>query len=382
MSVVSRGLLSPLFPLSLTALIVCGGPSTGGLRAFAAESEPDPLIPRALELRRKGDDQGALPLLQEAFQKTHSARAAGQLGFCHQGLGQWAEAENYLTVALDKGEKGKDPWVVKNHSVIAEALGVVRSHVGRVEVIGDPPGAEVAINANVVGRLPLPAPVHVSNGEVEVEVHAAGYAGKTKSFHIDGGQYQRVVLRLEPQPQLPPHLAVAGQQPMNPADHAVATDPGASPPSASPLSSPEGGSSDATAGADTVSSRHGTRRALKWIAWGASAVGAGVGIYGAVTNRNRVASFGEGCGLDATGAPHADTAGTTDAQCIDRKKAYETATTVAVVGFIGAAAFTAAGFALWATEPEEPSGSTVAWRACLPSLGPRLEPGAGCIFHF
>jgi hypothetical protein len=331
----------------VVSVIFCWSWQRPGCAAEGGKESPrqavydgDTLIFRALELRRRGNDQAALPLLQEAFRKERTPRAAGQLGFCHQSLGQWAEAETYLGQVLDSPT---DPWVVKNHAVIETALGTVRSHVGRVEVIGEPAGAEVAVNAIVVGTLPLGAPVHVSNGEVEVEVRSPGFSPKTKSFHIVGGQYQRVVLRLER--DAAPAAGIA-----TPAAAAVgAVDSGAVNSSAT-----RAGEVRANRGDDAPAAQasDATRRSLKWIAWGAGAVGAGVGGYGFIKNQQGVEFFGRGCGLDASGVPRADTPGTTDAQCGSRKSAYEAGTVIAVVGFAGAATLAAAGFVLWATEPE------------------------------
>jgi hypothetical protein len=181
-------------------------------------AETDDLIMKALELRRHGDDQGALPLLQEAFSKSHSPRATAQLGFCQQGLGQWAEAETQLTSALSAATT--DPWIRKNRGVIDSALVIIRTHIARVEVIGDPSGAEVLVNGNSVGRLPLAESVHVGAGEIEVEVRASGYKTATKSFHIDAAQYQKVVLRLERE-AVPGAAAVAAAA-ASPAGGAVA----------------------------------------------------------------------------------------------------------------------------------------------------------------
>ena len=51
--------------------------------ATAASNDP---VTQGIALRRAGDDQGALPLFEQAYHDTHAPRAAAQLGLCEQAL--------------------------------------------------------------------------------------------------------------------------------------------------------------------------------------------------------------------------------------------------------------------------------------------------------
>lgn len=334
-------------------------------------AETDDLITKALELRRHGDDQGALPLLQEAFSKSHSPRATAQLGFCQQGLGQWAEAETQLTSALSAATT--DPWIRKNRGVIESALVIIRTHIARVEVIGDPAGAEVFVNGNSVGRLPLDESVHVGAGEIEVEVRASGYKTATKSFHIDAAQYQKVVLRLEHEAAPGAVAAAANSAGGAAAAGSAASDTPADGRVSAPLA-PEPARPVLTP----------ARGAVKWVLWGTAAVALGVGIYGTVRNKSLVHDFDAGCVIDpATGAPEPDPSipGQTVAGCTSLKNRYETASQIGIGGFVGAGVFAVAGFVWWALEPRA-AEQHLASAACAPGLEPGLRTWVGCSFRF
>src|SRR5437868_10154869 len=66
------------------------------------------LVQRGLQERRAGDDQAALPLFKEAYDLSGSPRAVTQLGFCHQALGQWLDAETNITEGLKATD---DSWI-------------------------------------------------------------------------------------------------------------------------------------------------------------------------------------------------------------------------------------------------------------------------------
>jgi hypothetical protein len=334
--------------------------------------QAEELIKRALEYRRRGDESKALPLLEEAHRRARTPRTSAQLGLCQQGLGQWAEAEVHLINALEAGD---DPWIKKNDATLRAALATVKEHVGRVEVIGEPEGAEVIVNGTRAGRFPLAGPVAVSAGEVMVELRAPGYAPATKSLRIEGGQYQKLVFRLE---RPAPGAAQRTPAPVDNAATAAATDSPRNEPGADPVAA----AMDDQAAQSRQAAPSPIRLAAKWVAWGAGAVALGVGAYGIARNSSVVSSFDAGCGIDMNGVPRSEAAGRTDKQCADLKASYERATVVGYTGFISAAVLIGAGFLLWATEPSASDSSSVARLSCVPSLGPRLEPSLGCALLF
>lgn len=175
--------------------------------AEGAENGPaESLIREGLRLRRAGRDIDALEKLQRAYDLEPTPRAAAQVGLCLQALGRWVEADFKLSEALTSAD---DPWIKKNGPVIKQSIEDVKAHVGRVEVIGSPEGAEVSVAGKVVGRLPLATPVPVDEGTVDIEVRSDGHEPLLRSLAVKGGQYQRSVFRLSPLVTAPSSLAPA-----------------------------------------------------------------------------------------------------------------------------------------------------------------------------
>ena len=183
--------LAALF-LAAAGFVVVTHEGSAGAAPSAAE-----LITEGLNLRRAGQDADALPKFEAAYAAEKTPRAAAQLGLCLQALGRWSEADPLLAESL---LSVNDPWVKKNRDTIKDSLEEVKSHVGRVEVLGEPAGAVVLVAGRRVGTLPLAKAVVVNEGAIDVELSLPGYKRAEKAVNVAGGSYQRVVLRLEALP--------------------------------------------------------------------------------------------------------------------------------------------------------------------------------------
>jgi hypothetical protein len=157
--------------------------------------EVEQIIKRANELRKVGDDQGALPLLVQAYQMAPNARTAIHLGLVEWALGRWADADTHLTEGLRSAPPG-DAFITKNRNTIVEALAAAKKRVGSLDIKGDPAGAEVLVNGTSVGHLPLPAPVRVNAGTADVEVRAGGFRSQLRTVTAQAQNVQSVVFRL------------------------------------------------------------------------------------------------------------------------------------------------------------------------------------------
>src|SRR6185436_15085240 len=96
-----------------------------------------------MALRKRGNDEASLPVFQRAYDLSHSARAAAQLGFAEQALGLWPDAERHVSEAL---RADRDPWIARNRAVIGLALETIRRNaaLSPVPVTGGvPPPASV-----------------------------------------------------------------------------------------------------------------------------------------------------------------------------------------------------------------------------------------------
>jgi hypothetical protein len=107
--------------LTFLALAMAIGPS----RFAIAAPDDEALIKQGLERRKRGDDEGALRLFEEAARLSRTGRAMAQIALAEQALGRWADAEVHMVEALS-GWCGwcqrKDRW--RRKSATAAGKGV------------------------------------------------------------------------------------------------------------------------------------------------------------------------------------------------------------------------------------------------------------------
>lgn len=173
-------------------------------------SEVDDLVDRGIALRRAGDDMRALVLFQRAEKlQPSSTRVRVHLAAVHQALGQWEEADRYLALAL---ANPNDPYVQKHQAMLASARRTIDGHLGSLDVIGAPRGAQIWLNGRLLGTLPLSGPVRVAAGIYTLEARLAGHYPVTRSVALAGGALVReqIVLAPEIRERPAPGLAHAG----------------------------------------------------------------------------------------------------------------------------------------------------------------------------
>ncbi|MEP6653322.1 MAG: PEGA domain-containing protein [Myxococcales bacterium] len=132
---------------------------------------------------------------QEAYGVRKAPRTIAQIGLAEQALGRWVAADRHLHEALGVA---MDPWIQKNRASIAEALRVISVHIGELDIVGTPGGAEVRVDGELVGRLPLPQPVKANSGGIAVEVRAPGYLAIVRSATVSAGALTRETFNLQP----------------------------------------------------------------------------------------------------------------------------------------------------------------------------------------
>ncbi|MEY4545953.1 MAG: hypothetical protein RL685_2148 [Pseudomonadota bacterium] len=207
---IARRFSSRLLPASVwpaLALLVLSAAAPRWARAaddvVAASSVPgsdearaEELIERGAELRRTDQDVEALALFRRALELTpESSRAQAHLGSTYQALGRWVLANTFLSQALAQTE---DPYVGRHRAALEQALEFVRDHLGLLEVSGGPAGAEVLLNGQVVGTLPMPEPAPVPVGAYQMEVALAGHYGVNLPVRISRRALTREMVELLP----------------------------------------------------------------------------------------------------------------------------------------------------------------------------------------
>jgi len=313
-----------------------------GMAANAAPEggDEDELVRHAILLRRRGNDRDAQLELQRAYDIAHSPRVAAQLGFAEQAIGMWPQAEAHVGEALHAED---DPWIRKNRATLEEALATIRAHVARVEIVGGEPGAQVMIDGQPVGRLPLPGAVSVSAGPVEVEVQAPGFEVAVKSVNVAAGEYARVPIALHAQGNL--RLA-APAAPVQPVRNGAVT-----PPPALQLGQ----------GSARPDEGRGRRYAgIGLVAGGLAAVGGGVAASLVAKHK-----FDAINGDAAADRPYNESNG--------NWKSYETAATVLYV--VGAGALIGGAVLYVSGRPHGEIAGQPGWTGVSVSLKPQVAPG-------
>jgi hypothetical protein len=140
------------------------------------------------------NDGAALQEFRHAFDIDPSPRAAAQMALAEQALKLWVEADRHLAEAL---QNRTDAWIKKNRAVLEQQRRAVATHVGHVVVGGEPTGADVFLNGQNAGTIPLREPVTVPPGPVRVEVRSPGYVSTSMSLIVAAGDQGRVDVRLE-----------------------------------------------------------------------------------------------------------------------------------------------------------------------------------------
>jgi PEGA domain len=190
------------------------------LSAPARAEDSDALIKQGVELRRLKRDREALEQFRRAYDLESSPRAIAQMGLAEFALHRWVDAEAHVVRALAAGQ---DPWIVKYQPTLESARAKIAEHLGSLDVTGRPDGAELRIDGQPVGSLPLPAPLRVATGRIVVEVSASGYLPATRTVDVLIGQvsHEQIVL----QTAAPGDAGVAGPaQPRDDAPRVVLAD--------------------------------------------------------------------------------------------------------------------------------------------------------------
>jgi hypothetical protein len=348
--------------ISVVALLALGPSAVGG-GGFAGAADYESLMRDAVSKRRAGDDIAALKLFQQAYELNKTPKALAQMGLAEQALGRWGAADKHLRQALATG--GSDPWINKNRAAIGTSLDTIVGHVGQLDVIGQPEGADVRVDGESVGQLPLGHPIVVTAGGVAVEVSARGYLPILRSTTVSVGKLTRELFNLQP-------VAPVADQSAH-RDPTSTTEPTASvvPPSgAAPAGGGSGGPPPDHTG-DSAPAASSSR--LPWVltAAGLSAASLAFGVIEHVAWQNKVSSFASmstcGTTFPSKGGPG----------CQSLYDDGQSAKLRAFVGYGLGAAFAATAIILYVTAPSH--GAAPARVACAPSVG---TTGVGCAFRF
>ena len=190
----------------------------GQVPAWADRDDPDALIAQGLKAMRKGDYQAALDAFQRSHQARPTTRSHAEIGLAEQALHRWVDANglghvlggkvmHLVDLAGAMAEK-ENAWLEEHRPLLDKALADVRSHLGVLTVESGPRGAQVKIDGETRGVLPLPRPLFLLPGTVHVEITAPERRPWRTEAAIKPGETSRLAPIFEPL-DLPPVMPVA-----------------------------------------------------------------------------------------------------------------------------------------------------------------------------
>ena len=196
------------------------GPAATPAPAVAEVAESDQLILQGLKLREQGKDAEALQLFVRAQELAPTPRALAQRALAEQALGAWAQAEIHLKEALAAGD---DAWIARHRQALEGALAVIGEHLGYLQINGGVAGAELRLDGQLAGTLPLSGPLRVVTGRPLLEVTLAGYYPVRREIAIKAGSLSTESIQMVAVPAQP-----AASEPTSQASGAAPSAPVAS----------------------------------------------------------------------------------------------------------------------------------------------------------
>lgn len=285
---------------------------------------------RGMALRARGQHDAAAVVFRALYERTREPRALARQGLAEAAAHRWVDADEHLRTALGFAT---DPWVDTNRAALSRDLALIEGHLGAIEVIAPTVGAELRVNGDLRGRLPLPAPLRLLAGPVHLELNADGYAPLVREFVVPEGVAHPTRIELIPQPR-----------------SALATIASTAPSSAQP---PRASTAVALAPAEAPPRPGATQRILGVTGLVLGGLGIGAGAIGLVLRNSNANNFNDhGCRLAAMG----DTIEQhPNPSCQDWYDGGNAMGAMSVVGFVAGGALAVTGLVLLFTAPSRSS---------------------------
>ncbi len=142
-------------------------------------------IQEGIALRRAGNDEAALTLFLN-LERTNpdSIRVLLHITAAAQATGRWMMAYSYLRKA---SAHRNEPYFVRYRAAIKGIEDAITQHIGQFRVVGAPDGAEVRLNGELIGTLPMTDAKPIEVGQYILEVAKPGFYPLRGSVSIGPG---------------------------------------------------------------------------------------------------------------------------------------------------------------------------------------------------
>lgn len=154
----------------------------------------------------------ALAEFQRAYEIAPAPIVLYNIATCHRELSHYSEAVKYYRRFLDEGaDKAPADRII---AAKAELEGILQ-RIARLTVAA-PDGAEIFVDGQSVGTMPLDMPLIVAPGEHKVVVHLEAKKDADKNLHVASGDEVSVTLKPGDMPKQPEDKVVVVQAPEPP----------------------------------------------------------------------------------------------------------------------------------------------------------------------
>jgi len=186
--------LSSHLPVAVGSLAVAALVSVSNSASAQESAEVEAILKRGIQLRKDGQDEAALAVFQEAeAQAPNSVRVLLHVATAAQAASKWLLADEYLKKA---DTHKNDPYYIRYSNEIEEVRNTTAQRVGHFRAVGEPSGAEVILNGQVVGTLPMESPKTLEAGTYVLEVNKAGFYRLRRPISVPGGVLTRETVEL------------------------------------------------------------------------------------------------------------------------------------------------------------------------------------------
>lgn len=169
----------------LWIILLAKSPADVPVPPVSSEALAGSAIERGIAHLRHDEYEDALREFLAARALFPTPRATAEIGLAEHALGRLPAAERHLTEALAAAD---DRWVRTRRRDLEASLKEIASRLGTLDIQGFPPGAEIRIDGQVVGALPLRRPLRWPLGNVTVEVTSPGFQPFSQAVAVQANQ--------------------------------------------------------------------------------------------------------------------------------------------------------------------------------------------------
>jgi len=181
--VLQKSTLGPV--LAALLALSFSSPARAGNDANGDDPQLEGPIQQGIALRRAGNDEAALTLFINLEQTNpDSVRVLLHITAAAQATGRWMLAYTYLQKAFAHKD---EPYFIRYRTAIKSIDDATTQHIGQFRAVGDPVGAEVRINGEIIGTLPMADPKPLEVGQYVLEVSKAGFYPLRRTVSVAAG---------------------------------------------------------------------------------------------------------------------------------------------------------------------------------------------------